>query len=985
MTELFPWLTAEHQNERLQTAYRKLQDSLDDTQRESLAYIFSQSAQRLQQFHKVISCSPFVLNNICVNPSLLFTLLQDGALNSVWDKAALTSSLDTTAVDDDASLHRKLRQFRQFIMCRIIWRDFNRLATTQQTTQELSNLAKVCLKKSLDFYYAQLREKYGTPSNSDGVAQPLLILGMGKLGADELNLSSDIDLIFCFPHKGNTKATDDQADKAPAKSISNQEFFTFLGQKIIQSLDNTTADGFVFRVDMRLRPYGQSGALVSHFDALEDYYQSQGREWERYAMVKAAIVAHNGEVCEAQFAAYQEELEDILRSFTYRKYIDFSVIEALRNLKQMIVQEVKRRKLNDDIKLGAGGIREIEFITQVFQLIRGGRDQELQDNRLQQILPRLKDYNCIPEDKADGLMRAYEFLRNCEHAIQGYNDQQTQRLPRAIEAQQALAEVMGFDDWDAFSKELKRQRDFVSTEFASVIALPEERQTNPPPHNPWLATWLASQDEASAVEQLNTAGHEDPQKSWQCLDELRTHAERVKLHSDGRERLDKFMPQLLLVLENEQAASETLNRLLPLVKAIVRRSAYLLLLIENPAALAQLVKLAANSPWVAQQLAQHPALLDELLDPQTLYQPPAKDELEDELRRTVLRIDADDLEAQMEALRYFRSAHALRVAASELTDVLPLMKVSDYLTWIAEVILEYVLQLTWEEMTAKYGYPDGQINTRAQFIIIGYGKLGGIELGHGSDLDLVFLHNANTNGETDGAQHGKKSIENQRFFTMLGQKIIHFLSTNTMSGRLYEVDMRLRPSGNSGMLVSSLAGFEKYQQQTAWTWEHQALVRARPVAGDSALAQRFCEIRNATLQRPRELDTLQQDVGEMRQKMRDHLGSAKKHKGEEVFDLKHDAGGIVDIEFMVQYAVLAWSHADPSLVRYTDNIRILECLSHSGRLEAQEVVQLIEAYKAFRSIGHKLTLQQQAGIVDQEHCKSERETVTRIWNRLFTQ
>ena len=371
-------------------------------------------------------------------------------------------------------------------------------------------------------------------------------------------------------------------------------------------------------------------------------------------------------------------------------------------------------------------------------------------------------------------------------------------------------------------------------------------------------------------------------------------------------------------------------------------------------------------------------MLDELLDQRSLYQLPSKEVLADDLRREMLRIPEDDLEAQMEAMRYFRSAHALRVAACEISDALPLMKVSDYLTWLGEVILEYVLNLCWHEQVKKHGYPDGEARATPNFIVIAYGKMGGIELGHGSDLDLVFIHESKSGGYTDG----KRSLDNQTFYMRLGQKVIHFLSTNMASGQLYEVDMRLRPSGNSGMLVSNLDSFLKYQKESAWTWEHQALVRARVVAGDADLAHRFNEIRQEILCQKRDLDTLKKDVIEMRQKMRDHLGTPQAEQGE-VFHIKQDAGGIVDIEFMVQYGVLAWAHADPSLVTFTDNIRILESFANSNLLATQEVDQLTAAYKAYRSTGHRLALQQLPSQIDAEQFADERESVTRIWQQLL--
>ncbi len=949
---------------------RFAQPDLDPQLCSALNNIFAAANKRLDQFHHLLQCSDFAFETFLKDPSILLKLLRDDTLDQTYTTEQFLAIL-TQVFEDDTHCDTHLRKTRRFAMCHLLWRDFNRLANLDQTTNELSALASASLQLALAYHYKNLEEKHGSPRNKAGVKQPMLILGMGKLGASELNLSSDIDLIFTYPENGETDG---------AKPISNQEFFIEVGKRVIRSLDANTADGFVFRVDMRLRPYGQSGALVSNFDALEEYYQSQGREWERYAMVKASVVAANRECCPEQYPQYLDELMDILRSFTYRKYIDFSAIDALRNLKQMIVQEVKRRGLTSDIKLGPGGIREIEFITQVFQLIRGGRDQELQDNRLCTVLPLLENYSCLPPGKAQGLIEAYTFLRNCEHGIQGYADKQTQRLPRTEEEQHALVKVMGFDAWESFISALDQHRTFVSEEFASVIAEPEETTTSPNVPNPWVALWQGRQKESANLSQLENAGFDDAAQCMKRIEDLREYANSVRLHSNSRERLDKFMPLLLSLLEDNGSPALGLERIAKLVKAIVRRSAYILLLIENPGALTQLIKLTTASPWMAEQLALHPALLDELIDPRTLFHPPDKEELKEELRRATLRMSPDDLEEQMEALRYFRSAHALRVGASELTNSLPLMKVSDYLSWMAEVILQYVLQLCWDEMTRKYGYPDGQERAQPPFIIIGYGKLGGIELGHGSDLDLVFIHNCDINGSTNGP----KSIENQRFFMQLGQKIIHILNTNTPSGRLYEVDMRLRPSGKSGMLVSSLNGFAKYQRDTAWTWEHQALVRARVVAGDADITTQFEDIRREILCRERDEANLRKEVEEMRIKMRDHLGSGKKHHGKSVFDIKHDAGGIVDIEFMVQYGVLAWSHADPSLVTFTDNIRILECFLHSGKLEAQEVDQLTEAYKAYRSLGHRLTLQQEAAIVDEEQFESERSTVTRIWNRLIT-
>jgi glutamate-ammonia-ligase adenylyltransferase len=946
----------------------QLADHADAETLSALERVFQKQPERLAQFQKVLVGSEFAARLLCGQPRIIFDLLTSEPLNVAQEQmdyaAALRGAVE--GAESDTEWDSRLRRLRNRAMIRIIWRDFNRLADTQATMGELSALARSCIQASLDYHFASLAKRLGVPRDARGEQQGMLVLGMGKLGAGELNLSSDIDLIFSYPSAGETDGE---------KQLSNHEFFARLGQRIIKSLDALTADGFVFRVDMRLRPYGQSGALVSSFDALEDYYQTQGREWERYAMIKARIVASNAP------AGAEAQLMSILRSFTFRRYVDFSAIDALRNLKQMIRREVQRRGKHDDVKLGAGGIREIEFVAQAFQLIRGGRDLELQDNRILRILPLLRELGCLPEGVDSALVSAYLFLRDTEHAIQGFQDRQTQALPTSDTEKARLAYVMGYDSWQAFNEQLQGHRERVQEEFQAVIDEPEQ-EASPEDQRQladWEAYWRGEFDDKEEVALLAHYGHEDSERSRAQLQELRESPVLLAMHSAGRERLDAFMPRLLGFVSATDAPSETLARILKLVTSVARRSAYLLLLIENPDALKQLVELSTASPWIANQLALHPALLDELLDSRTLYSVPSTDELEDELRRAMLRIDPADLEGQMDALRYFRSAHALRVAACEVKNTLPLMRVSDYLTELAEVILNYVLHLAWDQMVARHGYPSGTQGEEPDFIIIGYGKLGGIELGHGSDLDLVFVHDADPNGATDG----ERSLDNVTFYMRLGQKIIHILDTNTLAGKLYEVDMRLRPNGNSGMLVSSFRALEKYQKESAWTWEHQALVRARVVAGSARLTREFERVREEVLTQQREPEKLKSEVKEMRHKMRTHLGSSEKGKEADQFHLKQDAGGIVDIEFMVQYAVLAWAHADPTLVRYTDNIRILGCLEQSGLLDTQEVSQLIEAYKAFRSAGHRLALQQQSSLIDGSSFTSERQTVQNSWQRLL--
>ena len=889
-------------------------------------------------------------------------------------------------VDSEEELLRQLRLFRNKNLLRVIWHDFNRHASTMQTTRELSYLADTCLQEATSYLYRQLCAIFGTPRNEQGEAQSMLVLGMGKLGAFELNLSSDIDLIFVYPEEGETDGA--------ASPISNHQFFVKLGQKLIKAIDSNTADGFVFRVDMALRPYGESGALACAFAALENYYQEQGRSWERYAMVKARVVVGEG--------AAAIELMKLLRPFTYRRYIDYSVIESLRNMKALINREVKRRGYEHNIKLGAGGIREIEFIAQAFQLIRGGRDTELQQRELLTILGLLEKKQLLPAQAVHELMDAYLFLRDVEHALQGYRDEQTQQLPMAEDEasrihRQRIAFIMQFENWDTFYQTLQAHRQRVAAHFRHIAAFESEDDLVPAthkmrePHYEWLLS-LWEQDaleEKLALARNHCENNDQLTDGVTLLHEFQQSRAVRHLQGEGSERLHAFIPRLLQeVFYPTRAVDETawavppgevLRRLIPFVTAVLRRSAYLTLLNENPQALEQLVLLSAASPWIAEEISQHPVLLDELLDERSLYTLPDRQALADALRQEVMRIPLHDLEAQMEAMRYFKRAHRLRVAACEVTGRLPLMKVSDYLTFIAEAILNHALAVAWHGLSERYGVPlrrDGGLCDPA-FIIVGYGKLGGLELSHNSDLDVVFIHDADPFGNTNHAEH---AIDNATYYARLGQRIIHILETRTPSGQLYEIDTQLRPSGNSGLLVASREAFAKYQQEQAWTWEHQALVRARVVAGCPLLAQQFDEIRNQVLARPRDMATLRREVVEMREKMIQHLSSREPDS----FDLKQDHGGIVDIEFMVQFAVLAWAHRYPALLRWPDNIRILEELAAAQLLGAEEAQQLTDAYKSLRCLAHHRALQQQGSRVSQELLKEERRWVTSLWQKLFS-
>ena len=875
------------------------------------------------------------------------------------------------AVDSEDELMRVLRLFRQRYMLQIIWRDITRRAATLETTAALTALADVCVRHAVNFLYPRLCAELGTPCGASGEPQSLLILGMGKLGAFELNLSSDIDLIFAYDESGETIFSEKSATR---RSISNRDFFVRLGQKLITVIDKSTAEGFVFRVDMRLRPYGDSGGLALNYDAMEQYYQQQGRDWERYAMIKARLIVGD----EKQAAP----LMDMLRRFTFRRYLDFSAIAALRDLKRQIEREMAKRGMSDNIKLGWGGIREIEFIVQSFQLVHGGRDRDLQPAPVVPMLAQLEAKRLMPSDDVTLLRNAYFFLRDAEHLLQAWRDEQTQTLPRDETQQRRLAWLMGFPDWTEFQRALKSHRENVQRIFAAVIAPPPEEK-NVEQESQWQRLWESAGDDESLQAELQQAGFQNIELLQPLLTAWRTDKLLMGLPTEGRERLNRFMPLLLKELSNSPQPDVVFARLLPLLRAVLRRSAYLVLLIENSHAFKQLGLLVAASSWIAEQLAAAPVLLDELIDPRNLYREnaPSREELHDLLRQQMLRIPEDDLEAQMEALRHFKRSHGLRAAACEVTGRLPLMKVSDYLTFMAEVILAYVLHMAWKPLVQKHGLPQRENGSFCDpgFVIIAYGKLGGLELGHGSDLDLVFIHDADGGETAADIAIGQTAIENSIFFARLGQKIIHILNTRTMNGILYEVDMRLRPSGNSGLLVASLKSFERYQKKDAWTWEHQALVRTRVVAGCPQLAETFSDVRAQVLGSQRDIEKLRHDVIDMRNKMREQLDRSDATH----FDLKQGAGGIVDLEFIVQFAVLAWSNEHANLLLWTDNIRILEQLVISQLISAEQAEQLMEAYRVLRGRGHRRTLLGEPTLLNANELLAERELIQQAWKKFL--
>lgn len=872
---------------------------------------------------KTAACSPWFDELLKVSG---YTDVARWVTESQSPEAELDTLSEHWTLDDLDLPKADLRRWRNRQMARLMMRDANGLSSARETARAVSDLADVAIRRAVTYAEAYWIERWGPPGSSEfgEREQSMVVLAMGKHGARELNLSSDIDLIFAFPNQGET-----------GNGRSHEEFFTRVGRTVIQLLDTRTPEGFVFRVDMRLRPWGQSGALVSNFAAMHHYYTHQGREWERFAMVKARPVTG---APDAQVA-----LEEDLKSFVYRRYVDFHALGALRRLKSMIQKEVRRQQLEDNIKLGQGGIREVEFIAQAFQLIRGGQDPLLQERGTWPVLSMLADEGYLPAAVSSELVAAYTFLRDLEHRIQALRDEQTQRLPADSTDRARLAWSMGFDSVEALLDQLAHHRERVHHHFQQVVAedAGSARKLNPD----MVALWRDGKAESPDLDAADV----------DAVLAFRNEAAVQRLQGQARDNLDQVMPMLLTELADGGQLGGRFEALRPILEAILRRSVYFVLLAENPDALRQLCRLAPASPWIANLLTQKPYLLDELSDPDSLYRLPQRGELTDDLHQTLLRVPADDLEQQMEVLRHFRHGRVLRAAACEVAAMLPLMKISDYLAWVGEVVVEQALALAWQQMVAKHGRPSRENGDWCEldFGVVAYGKMGGLELSYESDLDLVFLHQASAQGETEGP----KVIDNVVFMARLGQRLIHLLSTATPSGTLYEVDTRLRPSGNSGLLVTSLTAFEKYQNSKAWTWEHQALVRARFIAGDPDLQTAFNAVRQDILQRPRDRTALREDVITMRRKMVGHLSSqAQKGQTGEVFHIKQDPGGIVDLEFLVQYLVLAYADEHPEVARWSDNVRCIKALREAKVLSDDQAEQWLEAYLTLREHTHHAVL-----------------------------
>jgi len=845
----------------------------------------------------------------------------------------MSAFLQAHASGDNDSLHRALRSLRKRVMLRVIARDLAGLATLDEVTSTLTALAETAIAHALASVEERLAARHGRPLAAvDGRALKLHVVGMGKLGGAELNVSSDVDLVFIYPEDGDTQGP---------RPISNHEYFTALGRGLIAALSETTADGCVFRVDMRLRPYGDGGPLVTSFDALENYFITQGREWERYAWIKARVLTGDQEA----------ELMERVLPFVYRRHMDYHAIAALRDLHRQIRQEVERRDIADNIKLGPGGIREIEFIAQVFQLIRGGREPGLRTQPTLAVLPQLAARNLLPEAAVQELAEAYGFLRNLEHRLQYLDDLQTHVLPASDADRLLVAEAMGFSDYPALAAALERHRGNVTRHFEAIFAAAPEAE------HALAHLWQGALDAERSLAVLAELGFRDPGAIGERLKSMRSASRYREMPAPSQALFDRVVPVAVEAAAAEKDPDVTLQRLFGLLESVSRRGAYLALLKEYPQALSRLAGMMSASPWVAQYLTARPILLDELLDARTLYAPPHWPSATRELRGQ-MDAAAGDTEKQMDVLRHFKHAHTMRLIAQDLAGLLPIETLSDHLSDLACVVLEEVLRATWPLRPAHRKDP--------RFAVVGYGKLGGKELGYASDLDIVFLHD-------DAAP---EAAENYGRFAL---RINRWLTSITPAGVLYETDLRLRPDGAGGLMVSPLASYREYQMEKAWVWEHQALTRARFVAGDREIGATFEALRIEVLRKERDLEALRRAIAEMRGKLRDAHPNRT-----QLFDLKHDPGGLVDVEFVVQYLVLGHARAHAELTGNIGNLALLKLAARLGLLAGSRAQAAHDAYRRLRHLQHALRLAgEQYARIEPREVAQEIRAVRELWKTVI--
>ena len=911
------------------------------------------------------ACSDFVAR-ICIRyPESFYRLLTEGLekSRSIDDYRKMVSQI-VTSNDDDAALMSALRVLRQQEMLRIAWRDLNQLAELEVIFHELTDCAEAMVAVTLSHLEKQHAEIYGMPLDADGEEQSLLVFAMGKMGGGELNFSSDIDLIFSFPDDGETTGR---------RKTSHYEFYIAIIRKLVKVLDVPTADGFVYRVDTRLRPFGVSGPMAMSFSGVEQYYQLQGRDWERYAMIKARLITGRD--------SDKKYLQSMLTPFVYRRYLDFSMIESIREMKAMINAQMKRKRMNNNVKLGPGGIREIEFIGQTLQLIRAGREPALRERSIIKVLTLLAEKSYLQKQEVEKLIEAYWFLRKVENRLQMLRDMQTHTLPDDEVSQQRLFLAMQLQSWDELLKQLSFHQNAVDDVFQNLISSDaDEKKVSASPFALFWTNLDAGDDEDESISKyLESLGYRDVDDIIELLIQLRSRSQVKHLTGVTARLLAQVMESLVEKIADYPNQATLLDRVCRIIKALAGRKVYVSLLSEYPAIQLQMLTLCSASEWFTERLTKYPILLDGLLSTAETFR--RQYDIRHLLALELERIEGGndnsevDLEQQMDRMRQFKRQTVFTIAMLDVFYEEPVETVSDRLTELADILLEKILDFSWQTMAKKYGEPgciiEGE-SFRPAMSVVAYGKMGGNELGYGSDLDIIFLHNSA--GEKQFTT-GEKVIDNQVFFARVAQRVIHFLNTRTYSGILYEADTRLRPDGHSGLMVSSILAFEKYQQEKAWTWEHQALIRARFVTGNALIEQEFDRIRSSILRQSREVEPLLQEVVKMREKMREHLTEKSG-----AFDVKQDTGGLVDIEFMTQAGVLLHAEQCSDCIRHTATLELINELDKIGWYETGEAEKISMAYRYFRKLKNWQNLECEA---DESEVLLHRDNVITVWQRLM--
>ena len=864
----------------------------------------------LAQLRLLAITSDFAIDTLCRQPALLSQLTQN-------DCPPLP--LPELDPQQPADWPVRLRRYRTACSTRLIWRDLEGLDDVPATLAGATRLAEECLGLALAALEQEFATRHGVVRAADGSAQQLVVFGLGKLGGGELNFSSDVDLVYAYPQGGESDGP---------RPLAAEEHFARLGQRLARLLDDTTVDGFSHRVDLRLRPFGSAGRVALSFAGMDQYFQREGRDWERYAWLKARAVA-------GDIAAGEAWLQS-LRPFVYRRYLDFTALDGLREMKAAITAEVSRRDMFDDIKRGPGGIREIEFLAQALQLIRGGREASLRERRLLHALPALVACGQMAAQDGDDLLHAYGFLRRLENRLQMLRDAQTHALPADPTDRLRIACGLGYADWDALLAALDVQRERVSTEFAALLA-PRAGQAAPDA----LANYWRGMPDRGDAEVLANAGFHDPNGADQSLRDFAQSLGVKSLSDTARARLDRVLPALLHAATRSPQPDAALKRVLGLLQAILRRTSYLALLDEQPSALSRLVDVLARSALLAERIAAYPLLLDELLDVRVSGPMPDAAAMQAECDAALA---VDDPEAALRLLNETRLALSFRMALATLDGRQRAVDSTRQLAQLAQAVVVTALAMADADMRRAHGEVPG-----GRFAIIGYGSLGGLELGFGSDLDLVFLHDHPADQDSS---NGARPLDPGRWYARLAQKVMALLGAVTAAGRLYDIDVRLRPDGGKGSLVSSLASYTEYQRERAWTWEHQALVRARGIAGDATLLADFERIRATTLAKPRERDVLFADVIKMRGRMRTELDRSDAAR----WDLKQGAGGIVDLEFLLQTGVLDSAASHPQVLEPRDTPSLIDQLASIAWLPGGTREALHEAHAALLDVGLACTL-----------------------------